>query len=615
MSLRIPAICLAVLACSGAPLLAAELSIISEGRMESAQAMKGQWLEGRDQIYSTGRHYLFANHGLGKGGFTIRARLSLDELDRTAAAFTIDGNQFGFEGAHQWMFVQGPEFGKSRILGDPRKFITPGKPFEFEVTRAAGRLTFRIDEKEVWSCPFHMNEIHWFALRPWRATMRIHEFSAEGTLTEAQLPEQPAQVTIAPHPDEQQAPFKFEGDMEIFTRKLLSTSEEQLAKLSTANAAGLLELQPVNLPTQPKGNNNHFGWPVAAMIDDTLIVVHRAMPGHNRSLSGTANADTTYSVIVRSMDGGKTWTTPYDVRECMRPEDRNRGGAVPLCHRFKFDPDNPSPLGYKLHLNAIGTTRNGTAVLVSDHGVFRSEDKGKTWSHLRFAFREDRHNGPFAYVGPRIIDDPAHGLLLFAHHTIYRNRRPFDIAREIAIYRSRDDGESWEQSALKLPDWCKPAEPDVIFHDNQYVAIVRNQAPANILAQMRFNIGDSEIKDVANTPLKTKTSVDTSAICFNPMTRRFEVVQSKREDMSIHLYSIAPQDWNSAAWRHEGQLFKRDGKFYQTADGFHTGGSVIDAKRGVQHIFFYSGAPGGPAGVFRLTRALDTPRLASFLRQ
>jgi hypothetical protein len=108
-------------------------------------------------------------------------------------------------------------------------------------------------------------------------------------------------------------------------------------------------------------------------------------------------------------------------------------------------------------------------------------------------------------------------------------------------------------------------------------------------------------------------SVDTSAICFNPLTLRYEVVQSKREDMSIHLWSLAPEDWSTANWRYEGLLFKRAAGFYNLADGFHTGGAVVDEKRGVQHIFFYSGHPGGPAGVFRLTRTLDTPKLVAFL--
>jgi hypothetical protein len=94
------------------------------------------------------------------------------------------------------------------------------------------------------------------------------------------------------------------------------------------------------------------------------------------------------------------------------------------------------------------------------------------------------------------------------------------------------------------------------------------------------------------------------------VTKRFEVVASNRAKLSIELFSLTPREWDTAKWRFEGRLFKRGGSFYSTADGFHTGGATVDQKRGVQHVFFYSGYPGGPAGVFRLTRTLDTPKLA-----
>ena len=51
------------------------------------------------------------------------------------------------------------------------------------------------------------------------------------------------------------------------------------------------------------------------------------------------------------------------------------------------------------------------------------------------------------------------------------------------------------------------------------------------------------------------------------------------------------------------------------ADGFHPAAAVIDRKRGVQHIFIYSGHVDGPSGVFRITRTLDTPKLTAFLTQ
>ena len=392
--------------------------------------------------------------------------------------------------------------------------------------------------------------------------------------------------------------------------KLLDISDPQIQRLQEGQRLGLIELAPVSLPINPQGDNNHMGWPVATWAGDTMIVVHRRIPGHNRRMSGDADEHSTYAVIVRSSDGGRTWSQPYDIRDCMTEEDRNRGGFIPLCHRYKFDRDNKSPLGYKLHLNAIGTTREGAVMLVCDHGVFRSEDLGQTWRHLRLAFREDRHDGPFVYVGPRIIDDPQLGLLLFAHHVIYKNRHPKDIARQMAIYRSQDGGKSWEDISLELPDWCKQAEPNTIVHNGTFYIIARNQINFHLI-QLRWQPGEGiEAKD---TNIFTKRSVDTSDIFFNDRTQRFEVVQSNRGNSSVVLFSLAPEDWDTAQWRREGTLFQRGGSFYSTFDGFHTGGALVDRQRGVQHVFIYSGHAGGPAGVFRITRTLDTPKLAAFL--
>ena len=82
-------------------------------------------------------------------------------------------------------------------------------------------------------------------------------------------------------------------------------------------------------------------------------------------------------VVLRSDDGGNSWSQPYDLRDCMTPADRMRGGIVPLSHRAKFDEENKSPQGYKVHLHAIGTTSDGGVVAINNHGVFRSDDQGR----------------------------------------------------------------------------------------------------------------------------------------------------------------------------------------------------------------------------------------------
>ena len=95
--------------------------------------------------------------------------------------------------------------------------------------------------------------------------------------------------------------------------------------------------------------------------------------------------------------------------------------------------------------------------------------------------------------------------------------------------------------------------------------------------------------------------------------KRFEIVRSERHRMELWLWSMDPADWDKGQWTRECRILATEGQFYSTADGFHPAGAVLDANRGVQHIFIYSGHPNGPAGVFRITRTLDTPRLSALL--
>ena len=79
--------------------------------------------------------------------------------------------------------------------------------------------------------------------------------------------------------------------------------------------------------------------------------------------------------------------------------------------------------------------------------------------------------------------------------------------------------------------------------------------------------------------------------------------------MRLWLWNLAFEDWDTGQWRRECCLLACRGTFYIYADGFHPAGAIIDQQRGLQYIFIYNGHPNGPAGIFRLTRSLDTPAL------
>jgi hypothetical protein len=67
-------------------------------------------------------------------------------------------------------------------VGDTTALIAPGKPFDVEVVRQGKTITFRIDGKDVYRGKYRLDALLAVALRPWRATMAVSDFSASGNL-------------------------------------------------------------------------------------------------------------------------------------------------------------------------------------------------------------------------------------------------------------------------------------------------------------------------------------------------------------------------------------------------------------------------------------------------
>lgn len=375
-----------------------------------------------------------------------------------------------------------------------------------------------------------------------------------------------------------------------------------------ARESGVLEIAPVHLPTNSAGDCNHLGWPIATMTGDTIVVMHRRIPGHRAKGAGSPDPSMSYGIVLRSDDGGRTWSPPYDLRECMTPDDRFRGGIVPLSHRAKFDTNNKSTLGYKVHLHSIGTTHDGAVVAINNHGVFRSDDQGRTWIHFSTALRDDNFPHEIVNLGPRILDHPDYGLMAFGNWFGEVNSY-HQLSNKLVALTSADGGANW---SVELHDAGFPQyEPSVFVHDDRFLFVTRDQTKVRAHKQMTWSPGKPP--KINDTNLQDPRLVDTVDFSFNPITKRFETVRSERHRMELWLWSMDPADWNAGQWRRECRLVARKGAFYSNADGFHPAGAVIDTKRSVQHVFIYSGHPNGPAGVFRITRTLDTPKLRTVL--
>ena len=308
-----------------------------------------------------------------------------------------------------------------------------------------------------------------------------------------------------------------------FLKQFLSCDQNELSRLNKSQENGIIEFAPVILPEGKNliGENDYFGWPVATMVDDTIVVVFLRKPGHwgKRTAEGTSHA-----VAVRSTDGGKTWSDMINIEDaCI-----HKSGGVKA--------------GFG---NAICTSE-GIIYLVSGQsgGVFTSKDKGLSWQNIPKAFTSEQINGPRTSLGPNIIEHPEYGFVVFGHE----GGKTFPS--DIYFRYSKDKCVTWHDVKYRLPDFARSAESAGVFYNNalfllgrshggvvdpktktySYVQIVAKSGWVPLEASLT-NIRTTDASDWKGGSGNKGFGVfsqDTAAFIFNPISGRLEAVTTNR---------------------------------------------------------------------------------------
>ncbi len=397
-------------------------------------------------------------------------------------------------------------------------------------------------------------------------------------------------------------------DSDAAVADTLIISADERERLISLEKQDVLTIRPVALPVGKylAGENHHLGWPVGIKVGDTLLCAyHQTLRHHGDGPREDENSSR--AIVVRSTDGGESWSDPIDVTQF----GKNTEKLV---------------LGFG---NCFGLLNN-KLFLATTYGLYRSEDEGITWTLLPDALTEKQTGHNYgASFGPRMIIHPEMGLVIAAGVT----RTPF-----IDMYHSKDEGMTWVHERFPLSDTIHPLEPTAMYHDGRLIFVSRNhilpfrghglikvpQPPVMMVSDTGwFPMTHRDLSNISSYRWPDTTDVD-----FNPVTKRYEAVvtnrsggalndeQNEEHEQTVNLWSLSKRDMYAGRadkWRLEATLLRLESGMLEldpeNIDAAHPGGGVIDEARGVQHIFIYCGKYATPSGIYRITRDLDTKKL------
>lgn len=396
-------------------------------------------------------------------------------------------------------------------------------------------------------------------------------------------------------------------------RRLSQLTPSEIRKFTESP---LVDVSPVVLPTAENivGINDYYDWPIATVVEDTIIVVYSRRPHHFRNRVDTDIHSDEFSgirMMVRSTDDGQTWSAPVD-----------------LMQFGSWDKSDSPFAGWN---TGLGVHR-GVVYAAFPHGVLSSTDRGETWSLV--AQQPDfgevpRHDNR---VAMRITFDATRGLVLWC--TDAKRPRPGTDVPEYggvirAVY-SPDFGQTWFHEEQTIPEEFFFSEMTPVAWNGKLAFFNRNPANASPGPYVQCVSPSGWFPfDIRSSGISHGSQADTPDLIFNPRTERFEAAVSIRKGRNpdgpwghakVNLYSITPDDLfaHQTNWRFDGTWIRyrgpwgKQGDDEDYVDGLNPVGGVV--LNGRHHVFVWGGDGVDQSGIFQYTRSLDTDAVGQYLR-
>jgi sialidase-1 len=403
---------------------------VVEGVAKDVRFVGSQWKTDDGALVGGGTgNILYAGKQIGPGDFTISARLSIRQLQESAASLVINGSHLGFEGKGGEMFTEGAVFGR-RNLGRP--VVQQGEPFDLVARREGDALTISINGHPMVSSELARSVVVTVGLRPWRSTMRIVSLTASGSLIDA--PEPPPHTDVFVRGAGGYHTYRIPAIVVTKKQALLAFCEGRKSGSGDAGNIDMLVRRSTDggdtwsepLVVWDDGDNT-CGNPAPVVDRDTGVIwlpmTWNLGSDHEREIMAGSSREARQVYVTHSQDDGLTWADPKKISEATRR---------PHWRWYATGPGNAIQLTRGPHAGRLLIPANH-----SDHSdpeqhpyrshVFWSDDHGETWQ--LGGVNEGRTN-------ESAVVELADGSILQAMRSYHeQNRRAMSV--------SRDGGETW----------------------------------------------------------------------------------------------------------------------------------------------------------------------------
>ena len=431
-------------------------TLIRNGEIKSKEISAKSWELNGTQLTASGVGNLLSCRNLIAGGdFTIEAKLTLKELNGSAASLMLGSSHFGLDGRGKKLFLEGLDFPKND-LGSNATYLKAGKEFALTITRKSDQLTITIDGKEVTSFKYHNNEISGFGLRPHRNTMSVSELTFDGKF--AKVPELDFVFACG---DDGHKSYRIPSVIKTKKGTLIASCEARVhnahdsgdinlaIKRSTDHGKTWSKLTILRDIKQTAGNP----CPVVDQETGRIVMVFCEMDHYEAHVIQGKSERRVFTTF--SDDDGITWSDPVNITESVNPDGKYNWLAA--------GPGVGIQIQHGEHKGRMVVPFANTSK--KDFGVHTiySDDKGKTWKASNFI------NGG---CNESQLVELSDGRLML-NMRMQHGRRGYR-----GISYSKDGGEKWSELTYDDELNDSTCQASIITHegDNKRYTIFSNPA-------------------------------------------------------------------------------------------------------------------------------------------